>query len=173
MSKKHDLSKELGEFRELPQAFESLLMATCDNNGLPEASYAPYVEEMGDYYIYISDLAAHTGNLLANPQCSILFIQNEDEARNLFARQRVTLQCEATEIARGSEQFQNIMTKFGERFGNLMDMLSDYTDFHLFRLHPKLGNYVAGFAQAYTITGEHLDSIRLRDEKGHQREKRA
>ncbi len=151
-----------------PKEFETLLMATCSGSGQPEASYAAYLEESGDYYVYLSELALHTSNLQENPQCSVLFIENEKDARHLFARHRLTYQCEAAEVERGSDHFEEIMGLFKAKFGNFMEMLHKLEDFHLFRLKPKKGNYITGFAQAFEVTGDKLNQVRLRDDQGHR-----
>ena len=55
------------------------------------------------------------------------------------------------------------------QFGNFMRMMRTLTDFHLFRLKPESASYVSGFAQAYSLTGEGLQTIRLRNDAGHRR----
>ncbi len=163
-----DLNDVMAEFRNFHHEFETLLMATCNTHGEPDASYAPYVEHLGYYYIYISELATHTENLTARGQCSLLFIEDEDDAKHVFARRRVTLKCEAEEIPRNSTTFDTVLDLFVERFGKFMDMMRKLNDFHLFRLKPQSGGYVAGFAQAYTLSGENLNEIRHRNEKRHR-----
>lgn len=51
------------EAREFRDRFETLLMSTSNYYGLPEASYAGYIEDEGDYYVYVSELAKHTKTL--------------------------------------------------------------------------------------------------------------
>ena len=148
---------EIQLFRE---SFETLLMSTSNASGLPEASYAGYIEEQGDYYVYTSDLATHTGNLKENPQCSILFIENEHAASHLLARKRLTYVCDVSEVSRTSSHFDKIFEKLTERFGFVMSNLKDMTDFHLFRLKPKSGRFVSGFAKAYTLTGDDLTTVK-------------
>lgn len=163
-----DLKDVMAEFRDFHHEFETLLMATCNAQGEPDASYAPYIEHLGYYYVYVSELATHTENLQAKGQCSVLFIEDETHAKHIFARRRITLRCEAEEIPRGSQLFEELLDKFVERFGKFMEMMRKLQDFHLFRLKPHTGGYVAGFAQAYTLSGEGLNDIRHRDEKGHR-----
>ena len=146
--------------------FQTLLLSTCDSDSQPEASYAPFVRDTeGNFYVYISQLAKHTGNLANNPKLSVLFIENETEAGHLFARRRLSFVCEAGLISRDSEHWQQIITQFSEKFGDIMNMLRDLKDFQLFQIRPAHGNYVRGFAQAYRIDGE---QIRHRNEQGHQ-----
>lgn len=163
-----DLEDVSQDYRIFPEEFESLLMATSNSYGLPEASYAAYLEEEGDYYVYLSELARHTGYLQANPKCSVMFIENEQDASHLFARRRLTYQCEANEIDRDSARFDSILDAFEGKFGEFIKMLRNMDDFHLFRLKPFCGRYVSGFAQAYEIGGEQMETIKHRNEKGHR-----
>jgi heme iron utilization protein len=158
----------LQECRRFPANFRSLQLATCNATGEPEASYAAYVEHEGSYYVYTSELSAHTGNLSATGRCSVMFIESETDAKHLFARRRLTLQCTAKECPRDTVAFNTVMDKFAENFGNFMGMLRKLTDFHLYQLHPMSGAYVAGFAQAYTLSGEGLGQIKHRQEQGHR-----
>ncbi|MBF2759482.1 MAG: pyridoxamine 5'-phosphate oxidase family protein [Ectothiorhodospiraceae bacterium AqS1] len=146
---------ELDEMRSRMQALQrgckTLLMATVDGEGQPEASYAPYVEDGGDYYVYVSDLSAHTANLIERGKACILFIENEDDAAHPFARKRAAFRCRCEEVMRGSEAFERILDRFQDRFGDLVDMLRGLLDFHLVRLVPGEGSFVAGFAKAFEI----------------------
>lgn len=164
----NELFKVAQECREFPKLFQSLHLATCNAEGLPEASYAAYIELDGDYFIYVSELSAHTANLAANGTCSVLFIESEAEAKNLFARRRLTLQCCALEHSRDSFYFNIIMNKFTQKFGAFMETLRDMDDFHLYQLRPTRGSYIAGFARAYTLAGEGLSEIQHRIEMGHR-----
>ena len=147
---------------------KTLVLATCNRDGLPEASYAPFVEHDGDYYVYVSELAVHCANLLIGGRCSIMFIADEAQSRNLFARERVVLQCEISEIARDTPGFEHAMTAMTQKFGSTMKVIGKLTDFHLFKLAPVDGGYVGGFAKAYRLSGEKLREIRWRNEKGHR-----
>jgi len=157
------------EFETLRRGFSTLLMATVDPDGMPEASYAAYVEQDGDYYIFVSELSAHTGNLLANGRASVLFIEDEAGAGHLFARKRLTLRCEAFEVMRGSEEFDDVLQAMVDRFGTLIETLRGLDDFHLFRLRPQRGVFVAGFARAYAMDDPSLSEIRHVRDKGHRR----
>ncbi len=168
MSQSPDLNAVMDECRRFPGHFQSLHLATCNAAGEPEASYAAYVEHDGSYYVYTSELSAHTANLAASGCCSLLFIESEAEAKHLFARRRLTLQCKAMEIHRESPDFEPLMDRFVAKFGNFMGMMRKLADFHLYQLQPQSGSYVAGFAQAYTLEGEGLREIKHRKEQGHR-----
>ncbi|CAD6880354.1 pyridoxamine 5'-phosphate oxidase-like FMN-binding protein [Methylomonas albis] len=163
-----DLEQVRAAYTALPQTFSSVLMATVSGSGEPEASYAAYIRHDGQYYVYVSELATHTRNLLANGRVCLLFVEDEDKAAHLFARQRVTYHCSAGEIDRDSEAFAYIMVLFEEKFGAFMKQLQNMQDFHLFCLSPQRGSFVQGFAKAFAIEGDDLAQIRHVNDVGHQ-----
>lgn len=165
---KIDLDEMYQEYTNLPQKFDSLLMSTVSEDGIPDASYAPFVTHKEDYYVFISELSIHTNNVAKTGQASVFFIEDEDKAKHLFARKRVTLQCETAEIGRDTEQHKNIMALFRDKFGLFMEMLEKNTDFHLYRIRPLKGAYVAGFGRAFKIEGENLAHIRHVNDMGHR-----
>ncbi|MEE9343617.1 MAG: pyridoxamine 5'-phosphate oxidase family protein [Gammaproteobacteria bacterium] len=152
-----EVAEEFIVFRE---AFKTVLLSTATITAVPELSYAPYVRDQdGSYYIYISALAAHTGNIQNNPQVALLFIENETNTKNLFARRRLSYQCEATHVERGTEQWETVLDKFSNEFGNIMSVLRGLMDFSLYRLDPRQGTYVRGFSQAYQLTGDNMNEL--------------
>ena len=164
-----DLQAVRDDLEQLASNFSTLLIATTSDSGEPNASYAAYVELNGAFYIYVSELSIHTRNLLANGRASVLFIEDETNAGHLFARKRLTYKCEALEIARDSELWEQALGRFGERFGNLIDMLRQLQDFHLFKLTPINGLFVAGFAQAYEVPDPKKGEVRHIREQGHRK----
>ena len=131
---------------------QTLLLSTASISGVPDLSYAPFVRDTaGVFYIFVSELAVHTVNLLANPQASLLFILPESEARNLFARERAVLNCRVCEIGRDHPVYSRQLDALQDKFGEVVSLLRPLPDFHLFALYPESGRYVVGFGQAYTI----------------------
>ena len=162
----NDVWLEASRFHE---AFDSLLMATVSPEGHPVASYAPYVSDAdGCFYIYVSELAAHTSNLQRHPEVSVLFIEDERDAKHLFGRQRMTFRCHAREIGRNQADFAEVLDWFEQKHGPFMNMMRTLQDFHLFRLTPESAQFVRGFGQAYELRGADLRGIRHRNDRGHQ-----
>lgn len=140
--------------------FASVMLATADAGGNCEASYAPVLRHDGCLYIYVSELAVHTRNLLTGTgSASLLFIEDEASCRNIFARRRSSIQVTATEVARDAEHWLAIMEQMEQRFGNMMQLLRTLSDFHLLQLTPAEGSYTAGFGKAYRLSGEGLSHI--------------
>ena len=151
---------------EVKQAFASLLLscntlqlATLSAANEPEASYAPYLYEDGSYYIFVSELASHTQNLIHNPQASIMLIESEADARNPFARMRFSAQCLVVETNREAENYEPILDQLEQRFGSTIGMLRTLPDFHLFELQPQQGRLVIGFGKAFELDADELFAL--------------
>lgn len=159
------------EARDFLAQFKTLVMATVDRSGTPEASYAPFVRAQDDcFYVYVSGLARHSGNLAAKGVVSVLLIEDESRVNQPFARRRLTFDCRAERIVRDSELWHSIMDLFDEKFGNVIDLIRPLKDFELFKLHPQSGIYVKGFAQAYRIDDVALKTVaHIRDATGNTR----
>ncbi|NDG86567.1 MAG: HugZ family protein [Gammaproteobacteria bacterium] len=106
-------------------------------------------EEPLAFYIFISELAEHTGNLRQNPKASLLFIDNESVSSSLFARKRITYYCKAELIPRDQAIFDTILDRFEARHGPMVALLKTLRDFQLFRLSPMKASYVRGFGEAF------------------------
>jgi len=138
---------------------QSLQMATLDAEGLPEASYAPFVWFDNACYLFLSLLARHTQNLNVNPSLSLLIIEDEAKTRNQFARRRIIWQGQTEKIGRDVELFKTVMQKFRDRFGDFIDIIEPLQDFQLFKVTPKSGRFIRGFAQAFQLSGDGLNQI--------------
>jgi putative heme iron utilization protein len=131
---------------------QTLLLSTATADGMPDISYAPFVQDQaGSFYIFVSELASHTANLLHNPQASVMFIRPESESHNLFARERAIFECKVKEIAHDDEVYAIQLQALSTKFGKVISLLRSLSDFHLFALIPERGRYVIGFGRAYII----------------------
>ncbi len=152
MDETENLTVRANALQELLASQQTLLLATGSISGAPDLSYAPFVrDQAGCLYIFVSELAAHTANLLANSKASVMFIRPESESDNLFARERAVFNCKAREISHHEEIHASQLTALQDKFGEVVSLLRSLSDFHLFALCPESGRYVAGFAQAYTV----------------------
>ena len=157
----------LSEFKAFNKTHSSVILGTVNKDGNADTSYAPCLQKEDCFYVYISELAVHTANLFNHLNASLLFIEPEDKATNLFKRKRSTIRVEAETVKRGSTKFIEIMDDYMENFGGIMRNLRESQDFHLFRLTPQSGTYVRGFGQAYHIIGNKLDEIKHMRDRGH------
>lgn len=156
----NDLTNAYQVYEQLLTGQQSLILGTINEDGTPLTSYTPYiVDEPKQFYIFISQLAAHTANLQRNGQASLLLIEDESTAAQIFARKRLTFQCLVNSIARDTAEWSEMVDQFEARFGGIIKMLRSLSDFQLFRLMPTSGTLVVGFGQAYELSGERLDTL--------------
>ncbi len=151
-----NLPQEVIDFR---SNFKSVVLATVSSEGAPDASYTPFIlDDNGNILIFVSELAQHTKNLINSPQVSLLWIADEEHSRNLFARRRLTLQCDAWKLQNGTAQWDDALTRMQQTHGKTIEVLRSLPDFHLFSLEASHGNYVRGFARAFSASGDELRS---------------
>ena len=156
----NQLEKAQAEYENFLGEFASIIIATVNENGIPQASYAPFVlDDAKNIYIYVSDLSTHTQNIYVNPSVSILFIEDEAKSNQIFARRRLTFDCQATLIERETEKWNQIWEQFQARFGEIIEVLRGLSDFRIFQLTPSQGRFVVGFGAAYHITGDNLNQL--------------
>lgn len=153
--------------------FKSVVIGSIDHEGLPFSSYAPYLYINHRFYIFISDIATHAKNIQKNPKASLFFVEDEATCKNIFARKRISLQCDVTNISRDCESFESIMNSFQERFeGGIVSMLMGMQDFNLYELQTRSGEATFGFGEAYRIGGEHMDELVARQGGSGHKEQR-
>lgn len=148
------------------ETFQTLIMASVTSEGEPHASTAPYIRMGNDFYILISTVAQHGRNLLVNPKVSLLFVEDESQCVQPFARKRVTIESAVSEVLRDDPIYLAVIERFCAHFDTeLVTSLTQMGDFHLFKFSPQSGSVVMGFGKAYrlddklevmhVITGQH------------------
>ncbi|MTJ08511.1 MULTISPECIES: HugZ family protein [unclassified Anabaena] len=148
------------EYENFPQGFTSIIISTVSKEGIPNASYAPFVmDDDKNIYIYVSGLATHTQNIYASPYVSVLFIDDEVKTKQIFARRRLNFDCTASLIERDTEKWQQIVDKFQIRFGELITTLRSLPDFRILQLKPHSGRFVIGFGSAYNINADNINQL--------------
>ncbi|MEZ9348532.1 heme utilization protein HutZ [Vibrio splendidus] len=167
--KQERLQDRLGpEIKEFRQERRTLQLATVDEEGRPNVSYAPFVQNQEGYFVLISDIARHARNLKANPQVSLMMIEDEESSKQLYARKRLTFDAQASVVERETELWTQVIGQMQERFGEIIDGLSQLQDFSLFNLKAENGLFVKGFGQAYQVSGDDLvDFVHLQE--GHKK----
>ncbi|RUT06088.1 heme utilization protein HutZ [Dulcicalothrix desertica PCC 7102] len=140
--------------------FQSAVICTVSQDGLPNASYAPFVmDDMKNIYIYVSGLSTHTQNLNVKPVASVLFIEDESKTQQMFARRRLSYDCTASLVNSSTATWIQTVSNFESRFGNIIQMLRDLPDFRIFQLTPTSGRFVVGFGAAYDVDASDLNKL--------------
>ncbi|WP_087017989.1 heme utilization protein HutZ [Thaumasiovibrio subtropicus] len=157
-------SRLVPEMQEFRDNCLTLQLATIGKNGLPSASYAPFAFDEAGFYILVSDLAAHGQNLKHNKSLSIMMIDDEQDAKSIFARRRLSFDTAAQLIERDTPAWAAGIQTLTNRFGEMIDNLSNLGDFRLYLLTPEKGRYVKGFGKAFDVTGfEMVDIVHLNE----------
>lgn len=157
--------------KKLREQNKTVILSTFSPEGEPDASVAPAVIENNRFYIYVSEISAHTRNMETSGKASVFLIEDEEQADNLLARKRATFTCSVSLVERDTEDFRRIFDQMKERFGTIMKHLEQLLDFKLLCLSPAKGRIVSGFGQAYEIdpgNWETLSHVTI-DGGGHNR----
>jgi len=128
-----------------------------DNSG--DLGYAPYFHDHNYYYIYASELSTHIKLLLKKKLGTFMIINDEFVSQNIWARIRLKFDAKITIIRRNNEDFHNICEKIRSRHGQTMNLIKQFSDFHLIKIIPSRGTFVAGFGNAFKLEGQSLSVI--------------
>ncbi|MGV2450285.1 pyridoxamine 5'-phosphate oxidase family protein [Chryseobacterium cucumeris] len=153
--------------QELINASKSVILATVDAEGNPNSSYAPFVQVDQIFYILVSFMAKHTKNLADGRKTSVMFIEDESATKQIYARERLTIEAATSQIERDSEVWNAVVGKLRETHGKVVEVISEMGDFILIALQPVKGSYVNGFGSAYFVNSK-LEIIEHRNDVNHQ-----
>ena len=107
----------------------------------PEISYSPsIVDEDKNIYILVSTLSNRTESLLAERNVSLMFIEPEEQCKEIYVRTRLILYCSTLQIDRemgaGHLSWSELVAQFTAKFGDIINMLVSFKDFKMFRFRP-------------------------------------
>lgn len=157
--------------KELLSNSKSMIMATLDAEGKPVASYAPFVYGNGSFQILVSFMAKHTRNLRDRKTVSVMLIEDESATKQIYARDRLTLDCEAILVEQGTDLWNRGIAQLKKHHGKVIDVLSGLNDFIMFDLQPNGGSYVNGFGSAYSVNADLSINEHVRGAHGEHNEK--
>jgi putative heme iron utilization protein len=129
------------------------------HGGEPFVSMVPYaiMPEGGGFLIHVSGLSAHTKDMLAHPRVSFMVVADDARGVPPQARPRVTVEADAAPIARSSADHSVARATYLARFPDAEQMF-ELGDFSLFLIRPVSARFIAGFAQAVTLTQEEFSA---------------
>lgn len=156
MSHESRLAREL---RTLLHSRRVAALGTLDaaDPAQPFVSMVPYAVWSGGgaLVVHLSGLAAHTGNLQAQPRASLLVMAAEVAREPVHALQRVTLDVLAHTPERGSADWQAARSTYLDRFPEAAPM-TELGDFRFVLLQPQGARQVAGFGAARSVDAQEL-----------------
>jgi putative heme iron utilization protein len=148
------ITEELANVAALIRGQRQAALATL-RDGAPFVSMVACAPEpdFGGLLLHLSRLAAHTGQLLANPASSLLICEADDGRDDVQTRARITLVGTAAPLAEaeraaGRELYLARLPAAAQLF--------ELPDFMLFRFVPSEARYIGGFARAFSLTADHL-----------------
>lgn len=151
------MSPELAErLRALVHGRRAAALGTLQD-GAPFVSMVPFAWDGGAFVVHVSGLASHTKAMRREPKVSLMVMQPEGGDTDPQALARVTVQAQAAECARGTPEEAAARAAYLARFPE-GEPLTAFGDFAFFRLAPSQARFVAGFAQAMSLTGATLAS---------------
>lgn len=145
---------------------KSVILGTVDADGSPNASYAPFVRLGNKFYILVSFMARHTNNLKNIGKASVMFIEDESATKQIYARERLTIDTATAQIERDSDIWNEAVAKLKEVHGKILDILTGMDDFIMIELSPVKGAYVNGFGSAYFVDDQ-LEILQHRNDINH------
>jgi putative heme iron utilization protein len=145
--------------RDLLRTQEVAALGTL-HQGQPYVSMVPFALLPGgtDFIIHVSQLAAHTKDMLASPQVSLLVIAPPTPEVIAQELARITVQGEAVQIAGSTPEHAAAKAAYLTRFPQ-SELMFGFSDFSLFKIVPESIRFVGGFAQATTISPDTLAEV--------------
>jgi len=124
------------------------------HQGLPFVSMVTYaVARDGSFILHVSRLAAHTQDMLDNPEVSLLITESEAVGKMPQALARATVQGRAKMLDRDSEKYADAREIYLSRFPDAAPLF-EFSDFSIFVIEPVSSRFIAGFGKAVTVTGD-------------------
>jgi heme iron utilization protein len=129
----------------------------------PQASMVAYItaDDFSAFHIFVSRLAQHTMDMQKNKRVSLLITETDDGRDDPQTLARVSIRGVAELIQNGEPGYTPLKEQYLARFP-ASEQLFKLEDFNFWRIRPKGGRFVAGFAKAYNITPETLGKVSSR-----------
>lgn len=139
------------------QRWGALASLESDGAGAPLASMIAYATgpALAHLLFFVSGLAAHTGNLLADPRASLAVGEPDRGEGDPQTLPRVSLSGRAVPIERDDPGFAEAWGRYVARFPDAEPRLA-LADFVLFRFTFDDVRYVGGFARAARLSAAEL-----------------
>ncbi len=126
-------------------------------NGAPMVSMVPFAiaNDFSAFYLHVSQLAQHTQDMEKDKHVSLMISEPDDDREDPQTLARVSIRGNAEVIPLGVPGYMPAKTLYLARFPKAESMF-EFGDFELWRIIPKGGRYVAGFAKAFNLTADAL-----------------
>ena len=148
--------------RALRRLLEGQRMASLGtlHAGEPYVSMVPFalLPEGSGFVIHVSQLSSHTQDMLEDPRVSLLVVAPETPGAPAQATARVTIQGRAEHDTASAPGDAAAREAYLSRFPDAANMF-ELPDFLLFTIRPSSIRFIAGFAQAISMTPEAFATV--------------
>jgi putative heme iron utilization protein len=130
------------------------------HDGEPNLAMIAYsfANDFSAFYIHVSRLGRHTRDMEHNPHVSLLITETDDQRLDPQTLARLAIQGMAELLSRNAADYAHVKHVYCKRFPE-SEALFTLGDFNLWRITPKSGRYVAGFARAFNLVPELLGKV--------------
>jgi putative heme iron utilization protein len=158
------MDESLAELRDLLSSRRVAALGTL-HDGTPYVSMVPFafLTDGSAFVIHVSELSAHTQDMLADPRVSLLVMAPESPDKMPQELSRVTVHGRAARIEEETPRHAAAKARYLERFPDSEPMFN-FGDFSLFAITPEAVRWIGGFAAAQSLEPEELVRT-LRGEK--------
>jgi heme oxygenase (biliverdin-IX-beta and delta-forming) len=127
------------------------------HDGEPNLAMVAYAfaEDFSSFYIHISKLGKHTGDMENDPRVSLLLTETDDRRADPQTLARVSLRGMAEILPREDPTYTQVKNIYLTRFPEAEQLFS-LGDFNLWKITPRGGRFVAGFGRAFNLLPEAL-----------------
>ena len=130
------------------------------HDGEPNLAMVAYsfADDFSAFYIHVSKLGKHTADMENDPRVGLLIIETDDRRADPQTLARVSLRGTAEILPRSDPGYAQVKQNYLARFPEAEQLFS-LGDFNLWKITPKNGRYVAGFARAFNLVPEALKKV--------------
>ena len=136
---------------------KSLIITVSNKINYPEIGYAPYIVLNSIFYIFSSELSPHIKHLLYNKKGTFMIIEDECKAKNIWARVRIKFEAKITVVDRNKNNYNKICNQIQNFHGKTLNLIKQFSDFHLIKISPIKGSIITGFGNAFILHGISLE----------------
>ena len=130
------------------------------HDGEPNLAMVAYAfaEDFSAFYIHVSRLSKHTADMERDPRVSLLITETADRRIDPQTLARLSLRGTAEILPRTDPGYAQVRQLYLAHFPE-SEQLFSLGDFNLWKITPKGGRFVAGFARAFNLVPETLRKV--------------
>jgi heme oxygenase (biliverdin-IX-beta and delta-forming) len=127
------------------------------HDGEPNLAMVAYAfaEDFSAFYIHVSKLGKHTGDMENDPRVSLLLTETDDRRVDPQTLARVSIRGMTEILPREDPTYTQVKNIYLTRFPEAEQLFS-LGDFNLWKITPRGGRFVAGFGRAFNLLPEAL-----------------